>query len=168
MDELCYDVANKLKDRIQKRVHTEGKASDGSQIGEYSKGYMKVRTGNYPENAIKRGKNKGTFKEKKSQAKAEAGVFTKGKNKGQPRPVYNRENNRRVILSLSSHMEQDFAETQPVPVQNGYGIGFTEEFNYNKAIWNEERYGKKIWDLTNDEIQLAEDIVNEYIDEINH
>jgi len=167
MDTLCYEVAIKLKDRINKRVHFEGKASDGSPIGEYSEGYMKVRTGNYPENAIKRGKNKGKFKEKKSQKRAEAGVFTKGPRKGQPRPVYNKPNDRKVILSLTSHMEQDFADTPPIPVQNGYGIGFTEDFSHDKAIWNEERYGKPIWDLTKEENQLAKEIVSKYVDEIN-
>jgi len=168
MDSLCYEVAVKLKDEIDKRVHFEGKASDGSQIGEYSEGYMKVRTGNYSENAIKRGKNKGNFKEKKSQAKAEAGVFTRGPRKGQPRPVYNQPNDRKVILALTNHMQQDFAGTPPIPVENGYGIGFTEEFSYNKALWNEKRYGKPIWNLSKEENQLAQDIVSKYVEEINN
>jgi len=174
MDALCCDVAIKLRDKINKRVHEGGLASDGSPIGTYSEGYMKVRTGNYSDAArYKRGANKGNFKEKKSQKKAEAGVFTRGKRKGQPRPVYNRSTDRNVILSLSSEMEQDFADTQPIQIPNGYGIGFSKNdkkgiSNYNKAIWNEKRYGKPIWSLSKEENQLAQDIVKKYVDEINN
>lgn len=52
LDDLCFQVAQGLKDPIHRRVHVDGKASDGSQIGIYTKGYMKVRTGNFPETRI--------------------------------------------------------------------------------------------------------------------
>lgn len=168
MNKLCYNVASSLKEEVRHRVHVEGKASDGSQIGTYSEGYMKVRTGNYPENVIKKGKNKGKFKEKKSEAKSEAGVFTKGPRKGQPRPAYNRKNERTVILSLTRQTENDMDATNPIPLQNGFGIGYSNDFAYNKALWNEERYGKPIWNLTEEENQKVKNIVSGYIDEINN
>ena len=165
MNDLCFRVAKGIKEDIHKRVHVEGLASDGSQIGEYSETYMKVRTGNYPENAIKRGKNKGKFQENKS--KGGAGIFTRGARKGQPRPVYNRKDEKKVILSLTSEMEQDFLETQLIPIENGYGIGFSKDFSYDKAIWNEKRYGKTLWALSKEEDKHAHDIVSKYVDEIN-
>jgi len=165
MDALCFNVASSLKAEVRNRVHVEGKASDGSLIGEYSKGYMKVRTGNYPETAVKRGKNKRNFRAKKTAG--QAGVFTNGPRKGQPRPVYNRGTDRDVVLSLTRQMENDMKATEPIPIKNGFGIGYSNEFNHNKAIWNEKRYGKPIWDLTKEENQLAKDIVNKYVDEIN-
>jgi hypothetical protein len=168
MDRLCYDVASTLKDKIKHRVHVEGLASDGSPIGTYSKGYMNVRTGNYEETRLKSGKNKGKFREEKSQAKAQAGVFTKGPRKGQSRPVYNRGTKENIVLSLTRQMEKDMDATNPIPIESGYGIGYSNDFNYDKAIWNKARYGKKIWSLTQKENQLAQKIVSKYVNEINN
>lgn len=171
MNKLCREIATSLKAEIKSRIHVEGKASDGSKIGTYSKGYMKVRTGNYSDGAkykrdTKSGAKKGDFKEKKSQKKAEAGVFTRGPRKGQPRPVYNRKSNETdIVLSLTRQMEKDLKATEPIKIEGGYGIGFSNDFNYDKAVWNEERYGKAIYDLTSDEERLMEDIINRYIEE---
>jgi len=165
MDTLCYNVASSLKAEIKNRVHVEGKASDGSQIGEYSKGYMKVRTGNFPGTQYKAWQSKGKFRDKK--AAGQAGVFTKGLRKGQPRPVYNRGTDKAIILSLSRQMEKDMDSTNPIPILGGYGIGYSNDLNHSKAMWNQERYGKPIWELTKEENQLAKEIVSKYVDEIN-
>jgi len=162
---LCYDVASSLKGEIKHRVHVEGLASYGSKIGQYTEAYMKVRTGNYKETKLKSGKNTGKFREKKISG--QAGVFTRGPRKGQPRPVYNRKETD-VVLSLTRQMEMDMVATNPIPVENGFGIGYSNEFNYDKAIWNEERYGKPIWDLTKEENELVRNIVSIYVNEINN
>jgi len=135
-DELCNVVATNILPLIRVRVHAQGLASDGTPIGIYSKGYMKVRTGNYPET-----------------------ILTKGKHKGQPRTIYNRSTDTKVILSLTSQMEQDMKVVQ---TENGYGIGYSNEFNYNKAIWNQIRYKKDIWDLSVDELNTMESISENY------
>jgi hypothetical protein len=165
MDTVCYEIASTLKVDIGHRVHVEGKAADGSKIGTYSKGYMKVRTGNYEETRLKSGKNKGKFRKKKQDG--QAGVFTKGPRKGQKRPVYNRGGEREVILSLTRQMENDLNNTEPIKIDGGYGIGYSNEHNYNKAVWNEKRYGKSIWNLTPDEKETAEEIVKKHIRKIN-
>jgi len=162
-DKICYDIASSLKAEIKKRVHVRGEASDGSKIGQYSDAYMKVRTGNYPGTALKRGANVGKFRETKKAG--QAGVFTRGPRKGQLRPIYNRTNDRSVILSLTSQMERDITI---IKVENGYGIGYTNEFNYQKAIWNEERYGKPIWILSDYENKKVQEIVSEYVNDINN
>ena len=36
----------------------------------------------------------------------------------------------------------------------------------NKAIWNEQRYDKKVWSLSEAESEMVDNIVSEYIDEI--
>lgn len=159
-DELTKEVATNLMPMIRKRVHVDGLDADGLQIGTYSKGYMKVRTGNYPETEVTKGKNAGQFREQKK--KGQAGVFTKGKNKGQARPTYNRQNDTKVILSLTSQMEQDM---QVMQTDNGYGIGYSNELNYNKAIWNATRYRKDIWGLSVDELNQMEAIGERYVKE---
>jgi hypothetical protein len=121
---------------------------------------MKVRTGNYPETVLKSGKNKGNFREKKT--KGQAGVFTKGKRKGDPRPAYNRTTDTTVILSLTSDMEKHL---RAIKLDNGYGIGYSNEFDYNKAVWNQARYKKPIWELSVEELNLMESIAERYINE---
>jgi hypothetical protein len=133
-----------LKAEVKYRIHIEGKAEDGSQIGEYSDGYMKFRTGKF-----KNGSNE----------------ISRGKRKGQPRPLGygKRLEGKNVVLSLSRQMEKDFDATQPVKIEGGYGIGFSNDFNYDKAVWNEKRYGKVIYGISEKERELAEEIVSEYV-----
>jgi len=67
-EKLAVEVLGLMK----KRIHEDGLASDGNPIGTYSKGYMKVRTGNYENNKVTRGKRKGEVK------KGTSGVYTAG------------------------------------------------------------------------------------------
>jgi len=158
MNTLLRELAVNVLPDIRHRVHVEGKAEDGSAIGTYSKGYMKIRTGNYPETVISRGKNKGQYREKKS--KGQAGIFTKGNHKGNPRPTYNRTTDTGVILSLTRQMENDMIV---IPTDNGYGIGYSNELNYNKAVWNEKKYKKSIWNLSTDETNTVRSVAEEFI-----
>jgi hypothetical protein len=158
-DIMLREVAEEVKDRIIKRVHQQGLDADGTPIGTYTKGYMKVRTGNYPETKITRGKNKGQFRLKKEK-KGQAGYFTKGNNKGKERPRYNLPNDSKVILALTGQMQKYM---QVIKTDNGYGIGYSNELNYNKAIWNEKRYKKDIWSLSVEELNVMESIAERYI-----
>lgn len=142
---------------IHERIHVDGKAADGSQIGNYTPEYMKVRTGIYPTNEkYKKGKKKG-------QSKA-VGVYTKGKNKGAQRPQYNRTSDTKVVLSLTRQMENDYAA---ILGNISWGIGFNNPINFDKAGWNEETYKKKIYALTNNELEFAEKTIANLVKEFN-
>ncbi|MDF2381315.1 hypothetical protein JMG10_07555 [Nostoc ellipsosporum NOK] len=131
---------------LKHRVHIQGKDSDGNQIGTYSPEYMKLRTGDYG-NSSRYGRGA-----KKGQAK-DAGKYTRGDKKGMARNRYNRLPDTKVILSLTRQMENDMTI---IPTENGYGIGYLNSLNYQKAIWCEETYKKKILTkLTNGELELA-------------
>jgi hypothetical protein len=150
---------------LHKRIHEEGKASDGSQIGKYSNPYMKVRTGNYPNNLVTKGKNKGKNNERK------AGVFTKGNNKGQPRPKFNRSQDNKVIISLTKKLELSYVVKA---TDDGYGIGFIDASvsiaNYENSLssWDksqyvEATYGKPIFDASKEE---EDTVINTYHEEV--
>lgn len=141
-DQLLRTLATNTRAAMKYRIHTEGLASDGSPIGNYSEEYMKVRTGRFATNSVfSKGKNKG---EKKPE-----GVFTKGKNKGQPRPKYNRTSDTKVISSLTRQMENDFVV---VATAKGYGIGYSNSENFKKVGYVEHAYkGKKIFRMTAEE-----------------
>lgn len=155
-DYLLRPVAVNLIPQIKKRIHIDGNASDSGQIGVYSPQYMKVRTGDF-KNAkrVTRGKNKGKLKD--------AGTFTaSSSNAGQPRPRYNRSNDTKVIISLTRQLENDYAV---LATENGYGIGFNNSFNTQKARWVEKTYKKKIFNLTKEERQYAIDKLNQLVNE---
>jgi hypothetical protein len=79
---------------------------------------------------------------------------------------YRRTADPKVILSLTRQMENDMG-AGAIKTSDGYGIGFKNNFNFKKSQWNEERYKKKIFALTEDEKAkvriIAEDFINRAI-----
>ena len=76
------------------------------------------------------------------------------------KPPFNRTSDRKVILSLTGQMENDF---KVIGLGNSsYGLGFSNSFNADKAEWNEERYGK-IYATTPDEKKLIHAEINDWI-----
>lgn len=142
---------------VRNRIHEEGKKANGSPIGTYSSSYLKLRSGNY--------QNSGKFSKgaKKGEVK-NAGTFTAKANDkaGTPRPNYNRGTDPKVILSLTRQMEQDFV---PIAENDEYGLGFNNPHNLEKAEWNEERYGG-VYELSAEELNIAEEIITDYINGI--
>lgn len=168
-DQILRQVALAVLPELRHRVHVEGKDASGNQIGTYSPEYMKLRTGNYGNSGkVSRGPNKGKLKD--------AGKFTKGLNiktfgtiiedtpkKGLVRPQYHRDADTKVILSLTRQMENDLSV---VETPTGYGIGYLNDFNYQKAIWCEETYKKPILtELTTDELAYAENAAGKAVDD---
>lgn len=155
-DPMLRTIALAVLPEVKKRVHVDGKDSSGSQIGTYSPGYMQLRTGNYQNSGRKaKGKSKGELKD--------AGTFSRGAKKGQPRPKYNRTSDTKVVLSLTRQMENDLSV---LPSGSGYGIGYNNPDNFKKSQYNEQTYKKKIWNLTADEKALAKKTAENYATQI--
>jgi hypothetical protein len=128
---VCFD----LIDLMTQRIHIDGKDSQDRQIGTYSDNYMKVRTGQ-------------GFKSK---------TITRGPNKGGVRQQYNRTNDTKVIASLTRQLEGDWTA---VATNAGYGVGFNNEINFSKTQWLEATYKKKIFELTQSELDYAVESFN--------
>lgn len=143
--EVFRRLAAELIPMVHQRVHVDGKAANGQQIGTYSNAYLKLRTGDYG-NAAKFSRGKNTGKRK------DAGAVTKGDNAGASRPRYNRSNESKVVLSLTRQMESDYAV---VATDDGWGIGFNNTHNADKARWNDKRYGPTIYELSKEEMNYA-------------
>ncbi|MDR2003949.1 MAG: hypothetical protein LBQ74_13030 [Prevotella sp.] len=165
VDAMLRAVASNILPKMRKRVHVEGLDADGSQIGTYSAAYMKVRTGNYGNSGKKdsgfftKGKSAVYDTKSKKAVKYEANKKT-GSSGSSMRPKYNRGDDPKVILSLTSQMEQHLTVIQ---ISDGYGLGYENEFDYNKAVWNETRYKKSIWGLSVEELDNMEDTINEFL-----
>ena len=139
-DKLLRKIASTLTASMSIRVHEQGKASDGTQIGTYSPEYMKIRTGQYKSSKVVRGINK-----------------------GQQRKKYNRTSDTKVILSLTRQMENDLSvcEQSPIKTTYGYAIGYQNQLNMEKLENLELKYKKKILTkLSKEEESLIELIVD--------
>lgn len=106
-----------LIDLMTSRIHIEGKAADGVQIGTYNKSYLKLR-------------------ERK----------------------YKRSPDTKIIVSLTRQLENDWSV---IATDKGYGIGFLNAFNFQKARWVEENKGKEIFSLTQPEINHVTETVQQ-------
>jgi hypothetical protein len=168
-DKMLRSMALATLSNILKRVHTDGKATDGSQIGMYSKSYLAVRSGNF-ENAskYKKGAKKGQVKN--------AGFISKGKHaiydieskgvvahKNSMRPTFNRGADPKVVLSLTRQMEGDM--TLVALSKGGYGVGYQNSTNLQKANWAELTYEKRIWGLATEEEEAVRAIAQNYVKE---
>lgn len=141
-----------LIDLMTKRIHIDGLAADGGQIGTYSNSYMALRTGNY-----------------KNAGKSDAGFFTKGgkatsdvktRKLNSARPSYNRSNDTKIIVSLTRQLENDW---NVIATDDGYGIGFLNPHNFDKARWVEANKSKKIFSLSGPELQYVNDTVTQLV-----
>ncbi len=103
---------------MKERIHVQGQAADGSQIGEYANSYMRAR-------------------EKAGRGES-----------------------RKIIVALTSQLEQDWAV---IATQNGYGIGFNNIFNAQKARWVEEQKSKIIFNLSAEEKKYITDRLQELV-----
>lgn len=106
-----------LIDLMTKRIHIDGGAADGSQIGNYNSQYLRLR-------------------QKK----------------------YNRSADNKIIVSLTRQLENDWSV---IATDQGYGIGFLNPLNFQKARWVEENKGKKIFSLSAPEQQYVNDTVTQ-------
>jgi phage gpG-like protein len=146
-------VASTLVPIVRNRIHVEGRAADGSQIGTYSEEYMQVRTGKFQSNGTyKSGKRKGETRD--------TGAYTRGPRKGQPRIQYNRTDDKTVVFSLTRQMENDFSV---VETEVGYGLGFKNVENSRKAEFCEKVFKKVVYALTSDEQYIAADTAIAYV-----
>ena len=149
---LLRPLAIETIPNMKQRIHIDGKASDGKQIGTYSPAYMKVRTGNYG-NA---GKKNAGFYTKGSKATFKV----KNKKADAPRPNYHRSADTKIIVSLTRQLENDWSV---LATTNGYGIGFNNPFNRQKAGWVEAQKKKIIFNLTEDEKTYIRERIQELV-----
>lgn len=162
---VCFDMI----ELMTKRIHIDGKNSNDAQIGTYSKGYMALRTGAF-KNAEKftRGKNKGQNKNAGVVSKRRVATpFGKSSYAYQniegdkiARQNYNRSNDTKIIVSLTRQLENDWSV---IATEKGYGIGFLNKFNLQKARWVEENKDQKIFYLTKNEQEHALTIIQEQV-----
>lgn len=79
------------------------------------------------------------------------------------RPKFNRSKDTKVIVSLTRQLENDWSV---IATTYGYGIGFKNPFNYQKARWVEKDMGKPIFDLSAGEQQYVTKKINDLVNQV--
>lgn len=77
------------------------------------------------------------------------------------RQKYGRGESRKIIVALTSQLEQDWAV---IATQNGYGIGFNNPFNAQKMRWVEEQKNAIIANLSAGEKEYISERLQELVD----
>ena len=115
---LLRPLAIETIPNMKERIHKDGAASDGQQIGTYSNGYMRQRV------KARRGED------------------------------------RKIIVSLTRQLENDWAV---LATTNGYGIGFNNPLNRQKAAWVEQQKSKIIFNLSEPEKTYIRERIQELV-----
>jgi hypothetical protein len=68
---------------------------------------------------------------------------------------------RKIIVALTSQLEQDWSV---IATDNGYGIGFNNVLNAQKARWVEENKKRIIFNLSAEEKQYITERLQELVD----
>lgn len=87
------------------------------------------------------------------------GVYEDGYLKVRQGKKYNRTADSKVILSLTRQMENDLSV---IALNGGYGIGYKNNFNFDKSQWLEEKYDKEIFSLSKEELRGVEELIIEH------
>lgn len=133
------------------RIHQDGKASDGSAIGNYSKKPIYVsatsNVGNAKMFGTPVGKNgKSKFKSgKPHKSKYFAGGYNEFKT------AIGRNQLGTVNLSLSGNLDKEFTV---IATDRGYGLGWHDEKKLKRAKHFEKKYSKPIYQPTKEEFEL--------------
>ena len=68
---------------------------------------------------------------------------------------------KKVVLQFTGQMRNDFLLLQD---GDNFGSGFTNQANADKSFFVEDTYNKKIFDLTKDEQELLQKLIDKKVD----
>lgn len=118
----------------KKRIFQDGKAATGSQIGTYSTTPASIS--------------------RKNQARSTGKTYFKGGYREYHTLIGK---GSKVNLRNTDQMMMDYGVH--ILGRNEYGLGFNNEFNYNKSVWNEEHFEKDIFDESDAEGRLFQRVL---------
>lgn len=160
MDTTIRTVATSMLGEVKTRIHEEGKAADGSDIGQYNTtNPLYVNPKNSPRGFAPIGKLGATkFKSTGKPHKTKYFDSYKDFRVEIGRPVD------KVNLSLSGQLNNQFVV---IATDKGYGLGWNNAEMPERSAGLEKKYGKLIWALTGNEqtkaIEVAQDTINKLL-----
>lgn len=155
---LMRTIATTMLPVIRTRIHEQGLAADGSDIGQYDKTTpLYVNPLNSPKSFPVKGKT-GKTKFEKTGLPHRTRYF---ESYNEFKTYIGRNELGKVNLSLSGQLASQFVT---IATTDGYGLGWPDDEKYNRAKFFEDtKYRKPIWALTAQEQEMVPEIVYEYI-----
>lgn len=160
IDPLLRTLATNTRASMKRRIHVDGLDSNETAIGQYSDPYMKIRTlGHkvYLDNLKKSTRESISAADQNRKTKK---VKTSSDDRQYIFQKYNRNSDKKVVISLTRQMENDMVV---VATAKGYGIGYNNAENAKKVGYVENTYNKKIFGLTKTEIDNIKVTARDYI-----
>lgn len=164
-DGLVRTVATTSLAQIRKRIHEQGKASDDTDIGQYSIKPLYISIRENPGRSFGR-----------PTGKTGRSVFTSGKKEGQLhtskyfeggyegfKNAIGRNQLGKVNLFLSGTLANQFTI---IATSKGYGLGWPSKDKLDIAKGLEKKYKKKIYALSKDEKALAIKVGEKYLKDV--
>lgn len=139
------------------RIHEDGKAADGSQIGTYSTKPMYANPETTPGATFTPEGKTGRRVFESTGANHKTKYFDTGY-KGLRNAIGKQSDS--VNLNMSGIMQNTF---MTMPTQDGYGLGWESDEMLNRARALEVKYGRPIWALTAEESAALTDVLKEKI-----
>jgi hypothetical protein len=136
---------------MKARIHEEGKAADGSDIGTYSTKPIYVNPANSPRKfptVGKTGKSIFTSGEKKGQ-KHKTKYFAEGYSDF--KTTIGRNEIGKVNLFLTGGLSNGFTL---IETEKGFGLGFINDELVKRSLALEVKYGKEIWAVSEPEAEV--------------
>ena len=157
LDDALHTAADEALTSSRERIHTRGQAGDGSAIGAYSTAPMYVSMSRVPAPADAVGKRgTATFANGKPHR---SHYYAGGYNDYKTAIGLNTSGS--VNLTLTGEMRDSY---QVIKTADGYGLGWDDAEIAQRAEVLESKYGKKIWTLTEKELQSLVTTVAEKLD----
>lgn len=158
-DSTLREVATTMRAEMSRRIHSEGKNSNGSDIGSYSIKPMYVSLRAVPKpKGVGRGKNGQT---KFANGKPHASKYYAGGYSDYKTDV-GRNKLGKVNLSLTGQLSNQFSV---IATTNGYGLGWANTEMYDRSQALTKKYGQ-VWNLTESEAKMSNEIAQEQINKI--
>ena len=140
--QIISDAVSVIVPDMQERIHTLGLAADGSTIGSYSSTPIYVPTQISKMNPVGKRGNSSFKNGKLHRSHYFAGGYRAFKNKST------------VNLTLTGELRN-----QLIAIHTG--VGWHDEQQYERALALEKKYGKSIWNLTNQEQEKLQKLILE-------
>lgn len=150
---------------IKMRIHEEGKAVDGSDIGQYNKTTpLYVNPNNSPVKFTPAGKPKPGKKQRKTKVNGKERKTRYFTSYDDFKTYIGRNELNKVNLFLTGDLQNQFTV---IATDKGFGLGWTNEEKLIIAKAMEVKYGKVIYGLSEDErqkaLQTGTDVANEVV-----
>jgi len=143
-DDAFHHAADEQLKASAQRIHTDGRASDGSDIGQYSTTPIYVNPKNSPTSFQPAGKTGKTTFAKTGQPHLTR-YFDQGYRDYRQQIGLAAD---KVVLTLRGDLRDGLSVIQTA---KGYGLGWSDENLYTLSQTLERRYDKQIWPPTADE-----------------